>query len=151
MNAHGNRHDSGDDSGHESDGQRHASGSTPPEARSAEELPAAFAARFNGPDRAAAVAGKYAAQAAFVTPEGRVARGAEEIAEANAAFLGLRRPIEVRPRSVTVVGDTALLIVDWELAGGDVGGTATDVARRGADGVWRYVIDNPMGGGGFSR
>ncbi|SOD62054.1 Ketosteroid isomerase homolog [Streptomyces zhaozhouensis] len=145
-------------SGHESEneserakGQPHASEGTPPEARSAEELPAAFAARFNGPDRAAAVAGKYAEEAAFVTPEGRVARGADEIAEANAAFLALRRPIEVRPRSVTVVGDTALLIVDWELAGGDVGGTATDVARRGADGVWRYVIDNPMGGGGFRR
>ncbi len=26
-----------------------------------------------------------------------------------------------------------------------VDGTATDVARRGADGCWRYVIDNPFG------
>lgn len=24
-------------------------------------------------------------------------------------------------------------------------GTATDVARRGPDGLWRYVIDNPFG------
>jgi hypothetical protein len=27
----------------------------------------------------------------------------------------------------------------------DLHGTATDVARRGADGAWRYVIDNPFG------
>jgi ketosteroid isomerase-like protein len=26
-----------------------------------------------------------------------------------------------------------------------VDGTATDVARRGPDGLWRYVIDNPFG------
>ena len=42
-----------------------------------------------------------------------------------------------------VVDDIALLIVDWSV--GDLAGTATDVARRGADGVWRYVIDNPAG------
>jgi ketosteroid isomerase-like protein len=27
----------------------------------------------------------------------------------------------------------------------ELNGTATDVTRRGADGVWRYVIDNPSG------
>jgi hypothetical protein len=26
-------------------------------------------------------------------------------------------------------------------------GTATDVARQGSDGYWRYVIDNPFGVG----
>ncbi|WP_239144276.1 hypothetical protein [Streptomyces sp. SID14515] len=26
-----------------------------------------------------------------------------------------------------------------------IAGTATDVARRGSDGFWRYVIDNPFG------
>jgi hypothetical protein len=34
----------------------------------------------------------------------------------------------------------ALLAVDWE-----IDGTAVDVARRGPDGGWRYVIDNPFG------
>lgn len=39
------------------------------------------------------------------------------------------------------------MIVDWELGGEGprVAGTATDVARRGIDGRWRYVIDNPFG------
>ena len=57
---------------------------------------------------------------------------------------GLGLPITVRPRRVEVAGDLALLIVDWTV-GEDISGTATDVARRGADGCWRYVIDNPFG------
>jgi ketosteroid isomerase-like protein len=49
-------------------------------------------------------------------------------------------------------GDVALLIVDWSVDGHapdgspvEMSGTAADVARRGPDGRWRYVIDNPMG------
>jgi ketosteroid isomerase-like protein len=64
----------------------------------------------------------------------------------------LGMPIEVRPRHVYVADDIALLIVDWSIKGTatggavvDIEGTATDVARRGEDGVWRYVIDNPFG------
>jgi ketosteroid isomerase-like protein len=53
----------------------------------------------------------------------------------------------VTTRHVYVAGDVALLIVDWSMksASLDLSGTATDVARRGADGVWRYAIDNPFG------
>ncbi|MFC4116014.1 YybH family protein [Nonomuraea zeae] len=61
-------------------------------------------------------------------------------------------PMQASPRHVYVAGDIALLIVDWSIRGtardgGDVdlSGTATDVVRRGADGRWRYVIDNPHG------
>ncbi|MFI7698427.1 hypothetical protein [Nonomuraea sp. NPDC049480] len=42
--------------------------------------------------------------------------------------------------------------MDWVIRGTDgdgqpvhIEGTATDVARRGEDGRWRYVIDNPFG------
>lgn len=73
-------------------------------------------------------------------------------ATANARLLGLGLPIDVRPRHVYVSDDIALLIVDWSIHGtapdgGDVhvDGTATDVARRGRDGQWRYIIDNPCG------
>lgn len=66
------------------------------------------------------------------------------------ASLGL--PIDVKPRHVYVAEDIALPIVDWSIAGTtpegeeiDIRGTATDVARRGEDGIWRYVIDNPFG------
>lgn len=46
--------------------------------------------------------------------------------------------------------DTAMLIVDWSMdtIGEDgkpepMGGVAVDFLRRGEDGKWRYVIDNP--------
>lgn len=67
-------------------------------------------------------------------------------------MLALGVPIEVEPRHVYVADDIALLIVDWKISGTapdgaqvDISGTATDVARRGADGIWRYLIDNPFG------
>ncbi|WP_207935945.1 hypothetical protein [Actinomadura sp. KC216] len=66
--------------------------------------------------------------------------------------MGLGVPIVVNPRHVYTAGDIALPIVDWIIDGVDragraihIEGTATDVARRGSDGRWRYVIDNPFG------
>lgn len=66
------------------------------------------------------------------------------------ACLGVPMTASIRHRYV--VGDIALLVIDWVLAGTavdgteiDQRGTATDVLRRGADGRWRYVIDNPHG------
>ncbi|MEU6717938.1 SgcJ/EcaC family oxidoreductase [Nonomuraea sp. NPDC046802] len=71
---------------------------------------------------------------------------------ANQHMQSFGLPIEARPRHVYVAGDIALLIVDWSMRGTardgteiDMSGTATDVVRRGADGQWRYVIDNPHG------
>lgn len=67
-------------------------------------------------------------------------------------LLGFGVPIEATVRHVYAVDDVALLIVDWRLEGPGpdgrpikLAGTATDVARRGADGRWRYLIDNPFG------
>jgi ketosteroid isomerase-like protein len=65
---------------------------------------------------------------------------------------GLGVPMTAAVRHAYVVGDTALLVVDWALRGTavdgteiDQHGTATDVLRRGPDGRWRYLIDNPHG------
>jgi ketosteroid isomerase-like protein len=75
-----------------------------------------------------------------------------ERAAANGRLQALGVPIEVHPRHVYVADDIALLVVDWMIEGTGpdgtpvhVSGTATDVARRGPDGTWRYVIDNPWG------
>ncbi|MFI8855003.1 YybH family protein [Streptomyces sp. NPDC053499] len=128
------------------------SAATPlPLAREAADVPAVFAERFNS-GQPQAVAEMYEAGAVFVSPDGTVADSPESIARANASFLALGLPITVRPRQVYAAGDTALLIVDWVIDGTapdgrptHIEGTATDVARRGADGVWRYVIDRPAG------
>ncbi|WP_030668499.1 YybH family protein [Streptomyces sp. NRRL B-1347] len=111
----------------------------------AEDVPAAFAARFNSGDPDA-VRELYEPHAAFVPESGVPVHGDAAIAAQNAPFLALGLPISVRTRQVHVAGDgdIALLVVDWEI-GGEVRSTATDVARRGADGHWRYVIDSPFG------
>lgn len=112
--------------------------------------PHVFAAAFNSgdPDAVEAV---YEDLGILVPEPGRAVAGAER-RSANAALQALGVPIVVQPRHVHVADDIALLIVDWTIdgTGGDgapvhVRGTATDVARRGADGHWRYVIDNPFG------
>jgi ketosteroid isomerase-like protein len=112
--------------------------------------PATFAAAFNSGDPAV-VDAMYEHDAILVPEPGSPVTGPLRAA-ANERFLALGLPIQVRPRHVYVVQDIALMIVDWTIEGtgpdGEpkhIEGTATDVARRGADGTWRYVIDNPFG------
>ncbi|MEU3169366.1 DUF4440 domain-containing protein [Streptosporangium sp. NPDC006930] len=115
-----------------------------------EDVPTVFAERFNAGD-AEAVAEIYESDAVFVSESGAPLTG-EQINAANGRFLDLGLPITVRPRHVHTTGDLALLIVDWVIDGPDrdgrpvhFQGTATDVARRGQDGYWRYAIDSPFG------
>ena len=112
--------------------------------------PAAFAAAFGSGDPAA-VEAMYEPTALLVPRPGSPVTGPHRAA-ANERFLALGLPIQVRPRHVYTAGDIALMIVDWTIAGAGpdggpvhIEGTATDVARRGEDGTWRYVIDNPFG------
>ncbi|MFC7981505.1 YybH family protein [Streptomyces sp. NPDC057336] len=115
-----------------------------------EEVPAVFAERFNSGD-ALALAEVYEDAAVLVPQPGTPATGAD-LRTANGRLQELGVPISVRPRHVYRSGDVALLIVDWVIDGVGregqavrVEGTATDIARRGPDGRWRYVIDNPFG------
>jgi uncharacterized protein (TIGR02246 family) len=117
---------------------------------SAAQHPSAFARAFNSGD-ITAVEQVYEPGGLLVTVPGQPVTGAARIA-ANQRFLDLGAPIEVRPRHVYVADDIALLIVDWTIDGTSpdgrpvhIEGTATDVARCGPDGRWRYVIDNPFG------
>ncbi|MFE1950028.1 YybH family protein [Streptomyces sp. NPDC059524] len=116
----------------------------------AAELPALFMAVFNAGD-AQGLSRLYREDAVLVPDPGHPVTG-EGLLAANGRFLGYGLPIDIRLRHTYVAGDTALLVADWKLCGVatdgetvDLGGTATDVAQRGADGRWRYVIDNPFG------
>ena len=71
---------------------------------------------------------------------------------ANAHLLSLGLPMKASLRHCYVADDIALLIIDWSIEGTgpdgseiNMAGIATDVVRRGHDGQWRYVIDNPCG------
>ncbi|WP_188196234.1 YybH family protein [Nonomuraea sp. SYSU D8015] len=93
----------------------------------------------------------YEDDAVLVPVPGCPVTGPDRLA-ANRHLQSFGLPIQASPRHVYVAGDIALLIVDWSMRGTardgsavDLSGTATDVVRRGADGRWRYVIDNPHG------
>lgn len=67
-------------------------------------------------------------------------------------YFSLGLQMSITQRHMFVTGDTALLILDWSYIGTakdgteiNMAATATDIARRGPDGFWRYLIDNPFG------
>ncbi|MFB9718494.1 YybH family protein [Planobispora longispora] len=108
-----------------------------------------FASAFNSGD-SEAVGQAYEDHGIVVPHPGHPMTGPGRTA-AIEHLLGLGLPIEASTRHAYVTGDIALLIVDWSIRGVahgadvDFAGTAADVARRGPDGLWRYVIDNPYG------
>ncbi|MDI2129792.1 YybH family protein [Yinghuangia seranimata] len=116
----------------------------------AADHPKVFEAAFNSGDPAL-VATVYEDTATFVPTPGTAVTG-PELHAATADFLALGLPISVHLRHCYTAGDLALLIADWTITGTTptgapihLTGTATDVARRGPDGLWRYAIDNPFG------
>ncbi|MFF3323119.1 YybH family protein [Streptomyces sp. NPDC002889] len=68
-------------------------------------------------------------------------------------FMKTRKPsVEATVRQQLVVGDTAMLVVEWQMDTLGVNGqpeqlegVAIDVLHKGEDGYWRYVVDNPFG------
>jgi ketosteroid isomerase-like protein len=90
--------------------------------------------------------------AVLIADDGRTVTDRAEIAAELERDLSLGLPLEAKARHVFVNGDIAQIVVDWSIDGTGpdgkhvhVEGTASDVARRGADGRWRYLIDNRLG------
>lgn len=88
----------------------------------------------------------------FVPQPGQLAEGTDQVREALKGFLALNGPIDLRPISIMQSGDLALIVSHWSLDGTGPDGTplslasnTVEVVRRGDDGSWRYVIDNPWG------
>ena len=96
----------------------------------------------------------YEPEAAFASAPGTVVTGSSAIREANAALIALNPRATLDHLTTVRSGDLALLISRWSLDGTGPDGEAvhvasqtSDVARRQADGIWRFVIDNPWGDG----
>ena len=90
--------------------------------------------------------------AVVIADDGRTVTDRAEIAAELERDLRLGLPLEAKARHVFVNGDIAEIVVDWSIDGTGpngkhvhVAGTASDVARRGADGRWRYLIANRLG------
>lgn len=115
------------------------------------ELAQEFARAFNARDLEALLA-LYPEGSVFVPAPGRPLVAREAVRQALQGFLGIGLPIKLKVRHAYEAGDTALLVVDWAIQGTgadgrvvSLSGTGTDIARRGADGRWRYLVDNPFG------
>jgi ketosteroid isomerase-like protein len=90
--------------------------------------------------------------AVLIADDGRTVTDRAEISAELERDLSLGLPLEAKARHVFVNGDIAQIVVDWSIdgkgpGGEDVhlGGSASDIVRRGADGLWRYIIDNNQG------
>jgi uncharacterized protein (TIGR02246 family) len=109
----------------------------------------AFIERFNAGD-AAGFAQLYAEDAVFSYDGIEKAVGRRQIEGAIAGFTMAGLKMRGHDVSLYVVGDTALTRFKWELvddAGATVAtGVSTEVQRRGADGLWRFIIDDSGGG-----
>ncbi|CAM3802334.1 YybH family protein [Nocardiopsis rhodophaea] len=111
----------------------------------------AFGVAFNSGD-VDAVNAMYVDDAVSVWDPGNPHYG-EDRREYVTNFLNTRKPtVDAQVLQQLVVGDIAMLVVDWQMEALDengeqehLEGTAIDVLRKGDDGCWRYVVDNPFG------
>jgi len=107
--------------------------------------------RFNSGSIQAMMA-LYAPEAVFIAKDGRTITDRDEIAAQFERDISLGLPLKANVRHVFIGDDTAQIVVDWSIEGkgpnGEqvrLGGSASDIVRRGADGFWRYLIDNNQG------
>jgi ketosteroid isomerase-like protein len=91
-------------------------------------------------------------EAVFVARDGRALTDPTEIAAELERDMSLGLPLEAKACHVLVAGDIAQIVVDWSIDGTGpdgkhvhIGGSASDIVHRGADGRWRYLIDNALG------
>lgn len=117
-----------------------------------EQLASGFAKAASSGDLDALCA-YYDEGALFVTGPGTEAvTGVAAIREVMAGFLASKPVMEFERDYTLVRGGLALLRGKWKLTSrGEDGaetvitGSSLEVAQKGADGLWRYVIDHPWG------
>src|SRR5262249_28028385 len=107
--------------------------------------------RFNS-GKVAAMMSLYAPEAVLIAKDGRTITDHAEIAAELERDLKLGLPLEAEARHVFVADNIAQIVLDWSIDGTGpdgkhvhIGGSASDILRRGVDGLWRYLIDNNQG------
>jgi uncharacterized protein (TIGR02246 family) len=112
-----------------------------------------FTEALNGGDIDRAMS-LYEPGATFAPQPGQAVEGRQAIRAALDRFAALRPRMKGEITSVITAGDVALVMNRWRLRGTqpdgapvEMGGRSADVLRRGPDGRWRILIDDPWGGG----
>lgn len=93
--------------------------------------------------------GLYEPDAVMPQPGGEPLVGVDAIRGALQSFLSAGGTMSIDSSAVLETGDLALTHNKWRLVSGGstlMEGVTAEVVRRGADGTWRYILDNPMGG-----
>jgi ketosteroid isomerase-like protein len=116
-----------------------------------EGMAAALRERFNS-GKVSEMMALYEPEVVLIKKDGQPVTGHAGIAAELERDLRLGLPLKANARHVFVAGDIAELVLDWSIDGTGpdgkevhLGGSASDVLHRGADGVWRYLIDNNQG------
>lgn len=116
---------------------------------SPDQMDKVFGERFNARD-AKGLLELYEPNAVFTFDGESKAVGTEQIEGALAGFLAAPLKFEGSYVNVYVTGDTALARMKYKLHDSQAGttseGISTEVMRRGADGKWRFLIDDASGG-----
>ena len=91
----------------------------------------------------------YEDDAVFITAEGQVS-GKAAIREVLEGFAAVKPKFDIKVKETAVSGNTALTGNNWSLTGIgpdgealEMSGSSYEVLRRGKDGSWRFIIDNP--------
>jgi len=110
------------------------------------EINAAFADGFNRRDVDGLLA-LYEPDGAVVEIDGTVSTGTDAIRDHLRRLVELSGTMTSTNLTAVVAGEVALVTAAWEIvdsvAGPSIEGRSTEVLRRGADGTWVYVIDQP--------
>jgi ketosteroid isomerase-like protein len=116
-----------------------------------EDMVAALVERFNS-GNVDELLPLYEPEVMLIKPDGRPVTGLDEMAADLKYLVSFGVPLKANTRHVYTNDDIAMIILDWAIEGtGPNGkqvhfhGSASDILRRGADGIWRYLIDNNQG------
>lgn len=126
-------------------------GSKPALATSPEGIVESLLAHINSLD-VETMLGFYEPDGILVNAKGEPQRGREALGKELAGYFSFGLPMQITARYIFVAGDIASLVLDWNIVGTGPAGehvhivaTSNDIARKGEDGFWRYIIDNPFG------
>jgi uncharacterized protein (TIGR02246 family) len=89
----------------------------------------------------------YEPDAKMIGPDGAEAVGVEAIRQVWADLIAMGGRMTLTTKYAVEMGDVAMLRNHWEFKaeGLELSSDTAEVARRQADGTWRYIIDHPFG------
>jgi ketosteroid isomerase-like protein len=110
-----------------------------------------YVKKFNSGDISSLIS-LYETEACFVSREGEVVKGIDNVRQRLRSFINMNGRIESKVIGVVQTNDIALVNTEWSFNGSGpdgkavtITGKATDVLRQQSDGTWRILIDNPWG------